>query len=75
MCSWAQVQLTAPRNSANIADLIGNRVFEVENHGYPRKAEQVGRDNGARRAPLSRLKLVPKIIMWCGKATTHNDFR
>ncbi len=27
--------------------------------GYPRKAEQVGRDSGARRAPLSRLKLVP----------------
>ncbi len=28
-------------------------------HGYPRKAEQVGRDSGALRAPLSRLKLVP----------------
>ncbi len=27
--------------------------------GYPRKAEQVGRDSGALRAPLSRLKLVP----------------
>ncbi len=27
--------------------------------GYPRKAGQVGRDSGALRAPLSRLKLVP----------------
>ncbi len=29
--------------------------------GYPRKAEQVGRDSRALRAPLSRLKLVPDI--------------
>ncbi len=28
-------------------------------NGYPRKAKQVGRDSGARSAPLSRLKLVP----------------
>ncbi len=31
--------------------------------GYPRKAEQVGRDSGALRAPLSRLKLVPPLCM------------
>jgi hypothetical protein len=29
--------------------------------GYPRKAEQVGRDSGALRASLSRLKLVPSV--------------
>ncbi len=29
------------------------------NTGYPRKAEQVGRDSGARSTPLSRFKLVP----------------
>ncbi len=34
----------------------------MDEHGYPRKAEQVGRDSGARRAPLSRLKLVPMNI-------------
>ncbi len=30
---------------------------------YPRKAEQVGRDSGALRAPLSRLKLVPPNVL------------
>ncbi len=31
--------------------------------GYPHKAEQVGRDSGALRAPLSRLKLVPRNLI------------
>ncbi len=38
--------------------------------GYPRKAEQVGRDSGARRAPLSRLKLVPQ----CATKTSKSSF-
>ncbi len=39
-------------------ELLGACASRLGRSGYSRKAEQVGRDSGALRAPLSRLKLV-----------------
>ncbi len=42
------------RIESRLPNLLSNLL-----EGYPRKAEQVGRNSGARSAPLFRLKLVP----------------